>query len=87
MVACRRPGVAGRASGTVRDSEGRALAEVLFEIRRVGNALQVNAIDPVTRVEVSVTGDARAGPEAIKRVAMRKLAYVIEKKKAAGELG
>ena len=56
-----------------------ALGEILIEFRRVGKAIQVNAIDPETAIEVSLVGDPKAGKEALKRAAVRKLAYVIVK--------
>ena len=69
-------------------TKGVDLGEVLIELRRVGNAVQVHAIDPATRIEVSVTGDPKAGDEALKRLAVQKLAYVIAKRrKAEGKEG
>jgi uncharacterized protein YlxW (UPF0749 family) len=57
--------------------------EVLIEFRRVGKAIQVSAIDPETAIEVSLIGDPKAGKEALKRAAVRKLAYVIAKRRRA----
>jgi hypothetical protein len=62
------------------------LDEVLFEIRRVGNAVRVTAIDPRTGTEASIVGDPRFGELTLKRNAARKLAYVL-RKKAAQESG
>lgn len=62
------------------------LNEVLFEMQRVGNALRVIVIDPNTATEVIMVADPRQGMETIKRLAVRKLAYVLEKKRAKGEL-
>ena len=59
--------------------------EVLIEFRRVGKAIQVNAIDPETAIEVSLVGDPKAGREVLKRAAVRKLAYVIAKRRRAGD--
>lgn len=58
------------------------LSEVLFEFRPVGNILRVIALDPKTGIEIIMVADPRYGSEAIKRLAARKLAYVITKKKA-----
>lgn len=58
------------------------LTEVLFEFRPVGKILRVIALDPKTGTEVIMVADPRYGKEAIKRLAARKLAYVISKKKA-----
>ncbi len=55
--------------------------EVLFEMRRAGkNGVRVVAIDPITRTEVTMVGDIRYGEEMLKRMAARKLFYVINKK-------
>jgi hypothetical protein len=61
------------------------LKQVLFEFVRVGHAVKVNAIDPVTGIEVSMVGDAKAGPETLKRLATRKLEYVIAKRLQEGD--
>ncbi|CAA7613274.1 MULTISPECIES: DUF6898 family protein [Magnetospirillum] len=55
--------------------------EVLFEFRRVGNAVKVSAVDVETAVEVSIVGDARSTQAQLKAVALRKLQYVLEKQK------
>ncbi len=56
------------------------LPEVLFEFQRVGKALRVVAIDPVTNTEVIMVGDPKCGREALKRLAARKLIYVLAKR-------
>lgn len=55
------------------------LNRVYFEMREVGKYVRVSAIDPITNTEVHVAGDAAAGEEALKRIAVRKLRYVIAK--------
>lgn len=67
--------------GRTVKKKGVELPEVLIEIRRVGHAVQVNAIDPATGVEVSVVGDPKEGEEALKRTAARKLACVLAKRR------
>ena len=62
------------------------LPEVLIEYHRVGKMLRVIAIDPITRIEVIMIAPLDATKNEIKRNAARKLAYVIAKKKQAGEL-
>lgn len=57
------------------------LREVLYEFRSVGRYLRVNAIDPRTGIEVSMVADPRYGETLIKRLAARKLAYVISKRR------
>lgn len=59
-------------------------AEVLFELRRVGNAVKVSALDPVTNVEVCIVGSATAGVHALKMAALQKLRYVIAKQRQGG---
>jgi hypothetical protein len=53
----------------------------LFEFRRVGNVVRVSAIDPVTGTEVTMVAAPGHSEYMIKRIAARKLAYVIDKKK------
>ena len=53
--------------------------EVLIEIRQVGNAVKVSAIDPVTGMEVSIVGSPSVGEETLKRNAINKLSYVLRK--------
>lgn len=60
--------------------------EVLFEMQRVGNVLRVTVIDPNTATEVIMVADPRQSMETIKRLAVRKLVYVLDKKRAKGEL-
>ena len=60
------------------------LREVLYEFAKVGRHLRVTAIDPRTGIEVSMVADPRYGQVMIKRLAARKLAYVIAKKRGHG---
>jgi hypothetical protein len=60
------------------------LKEVIIEFHQVGNAVKVTAVDPDTLVEVSIVGAPGAGEETLKRVAIRKLEYVLEKNRKAG---
>jgi hypothetical protein len=60
--------------------KGVQLREVLFEFRRIGKFLKVTAIDPDTNIEVSMVGNPRYSQEMLKRVATRKLVYVIAKR-------
>ncbi len=53
--------------------------DILIEIQQIGNAVKVAAIDPETLIEVSIVGSPRAGEDALKRAAARKLAYVLGK--------
>jgi len=56
------------------------LGEVLFEFKRIGNILRVTAIDPKSGTEVIMIADPRYNQITIKRMAARKLAYVMAKK-------
>ena len=55
--------------------------EVLYEFRHVGTFVRVCAIDPDTRTEVIMVGDPKQGLEVLKRLATRKLIYVMKKKR------
>ena len=55
--------------------------EVLIEFHQIRNSVKVTAVDPVTAVEVSIVGAANASQEMLKRLAVRKLDYVLEKQK------
>jgi len=54
--------------------------EVLIEFRRVGKYVKVSAIDPVSLIEVSIVGDPKRGDPALKRLAVKKLDYVLNKR-------
>lgn len=57
--------------------------EIYFEITAQGGVSKVTAIDPQTGTEVSVMGPANpAAREALKTAALRKLEYMLGKKKA-----
>lgn len=53
--------------------------EFLVEFRRIGNAVKVSAIDPVTGTEVSISGPANIGETELSRTACNKLRYVLRK--------
>lgn len=55
--------------------------EVIFEFLRVGHAVKVSAIDVATGTEVSIVGDPAVGEAALKRLAERKLDYVLARGK------
>ena len=65
--------------------KGLYLPEVLFEMRRVGRSVRVAAIDPITHTEVILVAPAKLSLNDMKRVAARKLVYVMSKKQAAAE--
>ncbi|MEX2449612.1 MAG: hypothetical protein WD407_02040 [Rhodospirillales bacterium] len=55
------------------------LREVLFEFYREGNAVRVCAIDPRSNTEITMVGAAGYPEEVLKRMAIRKLKYVMAK--------
>ena len=59
------------------------IGEVLFEVRVLGNAVKVSALDPVSNTEVCVMGSAHTSPYSLKMNALRKLKSVLRRK--AGE--
>ena len=54
---------------------------MIFEFRHVGAAVKVSAIDVASGTEVSIVGDPSVGETALKRVALRKLEYVLARSK------
>ena len=63
--------------------EGVHLEEVLFEFQTFGRAARVVAVDPASNTEIVMVGDPSHGEETLKRLAIRKLAFVIAKKQKA----
>jgi len=59
------------------------LGEVLFEVKVVGNAVKVSALDPVSNTEVCVVGSAHASPYTLKMNALRKLKSVLRRNAAS----
>lgn len=57
------------------------LGAVYFEMVSVGNYVRVAAIDSRTNIEITMVGDPQVGEENLKRAAVRKLRYVIAKKR------
>ena len=55
--------------------------DILIEFVIQGNFVKVTAIDAATGTEGSIIGPANAPREALSQAAVRKLKYVIEKKK------
>jgi hypothetical protein len=63
---------------------GSGGGEAIIEFRRIGAALQVIAVDPVTGTEVSMVGDPRLSQQELSRLAVRKLQYVLNKQRESG---
>ena len=53
---------------------------IIIEFVHVGAYVKVSAIDPVTRVEVSIVGDPATSETTLKRAAVKKLDFVLTKK-------
>ena len=53
---------------------------VIIEFVKVGAYVKVSAIDPTTRVEVSIVGDASVSQALLERTAVQKLKYVLNKR-------
>lgn len=53
--------------------------EVFFEFQRIGMYMKVSAIDSATGTEVSVAGPANGSRELLKRTALAKLRFVMER--------
>lgn len=62
---------------------GESGRNVILEFQTIGSSVKVTAIDPVTLVEVSIVGSAAAGEQALGRLAMRKLEYMLAKRGGA----
>ncbi len=55
--------------------------EVIIEFYRVGAFVKVSAVDTATLTEVSIVGPPGAGEEVLTRVALRKLDYVLGRRR------
>ena len=55
--------------------------EVLLEFHQIGAVVKVSAVDPATLTEVSISGPASAGEAALGQAAIRKLRYVLARRK------
>jgi hypothetical protein len=78
------PGLFCYSRGGRGDASGQAMAaerEVILEFQRIGNSVKVTAVDPETLIEVSIVGAASAGEEALRRTAVRKLEYVLGRRR------
>jgi len=64
----------------------KAPREVLFELTKIGSIVRVAAIDPETGIEAIIQGPASFSPTLLQKNALRKLDYLIEKKRKAGEI-
>ena len=56
-------------------------SEILIEFIVQGNVVKVTAIDAASGVEASIVGPANSPREALSQAAIRKLQYVLQKKR------
>ena len=54
--------------------------EYYIEFHHVGRFVKVVAIDPISRLEVSIVGDPAASQDYLSNLAVKKLKYVLAKK-------
>lgn len=73
----RAPGGAG--------SKGES--EILLEFRQIGNSAKVTAVDTAILTEVSIVGAASASEETLKRTAINKLKFVLDKQRGGRKGG
>ena len=57
----------------------------IIEFHRIGNAVKVSAMDPMTLTEVSIVGDPGAGETELTRLVVRKLEFMLAKHAKAQE--
>ena len=55
--------------------------DIIIEYHRIGASVKVSAFDPESLTEVSIVGPANAGEDILTRNVMRKLEFVLAKKK------
>ncbi len=58
--------------------------DVIIEFYQVGAYVKVTAVDTATYTEVSIVGDPTRSEDALKRAAIRKLEYILERDRKAG---
>lgn len=63
------------------DNNPLAGREVIFEFFPVGHLVKVSAMDTKTLTEIVIQGPANAPEELLKRNALKRLEYVLRKKK------
>ena len=57
--------------------------EILFEFRRLGNVVKVSAVHVESNTEICLVGAPSVGEYALKKAAIRKLAYVLGRQRKA----
>lgn len=54
--------------------------DVIFEFVRLGQTVKVSVVDVATSTEISIMGPAASGEAALRKVALRKLEYVLRRR-------
>jgi hypothetical protein len=60
--------------------------EVIFEFTQVGNSVKVTALDAESLVEVAIVGSPTAPRSYLRATALRKLRYVLRRRKMEQDL-
>ena len=61
--------------------------DIIIEFHHVGAYVKVSAIDTASFTEVSIVGDPTRGEAALKRAAVNKLEYVLERNRKVSKQG
>ena len=56
-------------------------SRIIIEFVQVGAYVKVSAIDPVSLFEVSIVGDPSASRNTLEQIAIKKLKFVLSKKR------
>ncbi|MEX1147826.1 MAG: hypothetical protein WEB93_05540 [Sphingomonadales bacterium] len=80
MSNAQRPDGRGRGPGSGPGS-GKGQGGYIVEFLHVGNSVKVSAVDPRTNTEVSIVGSPAMSQAMLSRNAIRKLEYVLAKKR------
>ena len=56
-------------------------SRIIIEFIQVGAYVKVSAVDPISLVEVSIVGDPSASRNTLEQAAIKKLKFVLLKKK------
>jgi hypothetical protein len=71
----------------MRRTADQSLEGAIVELQQNGAYVKATAIDPVSGIEVSIVGAASSPQALLQNAAVRKLRYVLEKKKGPASSG
>lgn len=69
----------GGSKRRVASNDSGGIGEILIEFVTIGNSIKVMAVDPVSGLEVAITGPTTASKSDLERVVCRKLLAKLEK--------